>query len=297
MNYKRKKTSKKNFFDEWEFNSIISISATDPEKADSLYKEYLEKYHNDYSIITWYISNLVTLGRYEEANTILNELEETYKNDKSFLGYKDKVSALKVNIIYAKIKLLMYQEKYQEAYDLTDENFDLMINNDYDVKRVIFLCKKRLNMLNENYRTPNSYLFRQIVDYEEPDFLYHISKRHLDLYDEDNIKNELLFDCSFPIEQVVNEIKKYIPSSKVMHFGLIEDTYTFKYDNCGKFKGKTVDYFRVISLINSNTLITMYPYDDSKYSSSIDLNYLKEDKTPVKRKSMIDKFNQRYGNR
>ena len=40
----------------------------------------------------------------------------------------------------------------------------------------------------------------------------------------------------------------------------LKDTYCFYYPNCGKNrKGKSTDYFEVISLVNTANIITMYP--------------------------------------
>ena len=47
---------------------------------------YLKKYPNDYSMRTYHISNLITLGYFNEAQVELKELENDIKSDKQFLN-------------------------------------------------------------------------------------------------------------------------------------------------------------------------------------------------------------------
>ena len=60
---------------------------------------------------------------------------------------------------------------------------------------------------------------------------------------------------------------------------------------------KTIDYFTLVSLFGTNKLITMYPVEYGKNYDYIDINYLKNsinDKPKVKKRTQIDKFNQKY---
>ena len=97
-------------------------------------------------------------------------------------------------------------------------------------------------------------------------------------------------------EEIIAEMKLYIPSEQRLCYGYFEDTYTFGYDECGISNGKVVDTFRVISIADDEFHpITMYPVDIPDTIPYIDLNYTKEEKPKTKVLSQIDKFNRRWG--
>lgn len=108
--------------------------------------------------------------------------------------------------------------------------------------------------------------------------------------------NKNIFSIDFPLTKVLEEIKKYIPSSQCFHHGFFDVRYFFKYDNCGRENNKITDYFVVSCFNNSPNIITMCPSSRYQIGNCIDLNYLKNDdeKTKSKRLSQIDKFNQKY---
>ena len=192
-----------------------------------------------------------------------------------------------------KLRLLSYQEKYNELYQYCLNHLQEI--KDSDLNRTFFYSKKKVGMIDFNRREKNSYIFRQIIKYEESDFLEHI-KRHLADYNKDSDEpNACIFSSNFPIEDILKEIKKYIPSDKRLYPSDFDNLYTFKYDGCGKVNNKTTDYFKVICFHNTQDIITFYPATDCEELPYIDLNYLNTNKnTKVKRLSQTEKFNQRY---
>ena len=65
-------------------------------------------------------------------------------------------------------------------------------------------------------RSPLSsmYLYNQIVDYREKDFLSHM-KKHLADYNKDlDDPNPVIFSPDFPIDKVVKELKSIVPNDK-----------------------------------------------------------------------------------
>ena len=71
-----------------------------------------------------------------------------------------------------------------------------------------------------------------------------------------------------------------------------EDDYIFQYDNCGRDKNRVVDRFKVICFHDTDEIITMCPVFGYDGYPSVDLNYLRNEKT--KKRNMIDRFNSRY---
>ena len=59
----------KKHYDKWEFQQVAAIKDTDPIKAIEKLEKYLNEYADDYSAHSYYASNLITVGRIDEAAT------------------------------------------------------------------------------------------------------------------------------------------------------------------------------------------------------------------------------------
>ena len=105
-----------------------------------------------------------------------------------------------------------------------------------------------------------------------------------------------VFVPEFPIDMVLNEAKKYIPSDKCFCPGGIGRTYIFKYDNCGRDCYHMTDYFKVICFNNTQNIVTVTPSNLNEIKFPfVDLNYLKDkENLSVNRVSQIDKFYKKY---
>ncbi len=284
-----------NYFNQFEFKQAFSNTKDNPLKAKYMYEEYLSKYPSDYNIYTYYSVVLITLGQFDEAEKIINYVEEIANNDQNFCSRKNKLNILKQHILFNRLKLLCYQEKYHELNQLC-------VNHSKEIKcievsHVDVFCKKKIDELNFDSENTYPYLFRQINDYKESEFMDHI-KKHLANYNQNIDKpNKNIFVPNFPIDIVIEEIKKYIPSDKAMFPGFIEDSYIFKYNECGRQNNRLTDYFKVISFHKTADFITMLPVSEGKELEYVDLNYLIpiDENVNVKRLSQIQKFNNKYG--
>lgn len=282
------------YFNEWEFHQAFSFVNTNPLEAKIKYEEYLKKYPKDYSTYPYYASILITLGLFNEAEEVLKFVEITSSRDSSFSKNLTKLKFFKKNILYNRLRLLAYQDKFDELYQFSlDHLQEIKI---MDANSVFFYCKKKIGKLDLNKRDQNSYLFRQIVEYKESDFLEHIKKHMADYNKNINIPNNSIFGPDFPIHEIVEEIKKYIPSDNRLFTGYLGDLYVFKYNQCGRENNKLVDYFKVVCFHDTKDFITMCPSSDCQELPYIDLNYLiPENKNiKLKRLSQIDKFNKKY---
>jgi len=173
---------------------------------------------------------------------------------------------------------------------------NMRIINNLELTPLILLCKKKLNKLNSDPQNNIPYIYKQIIDYKESEFLKHIKKHMADYNQDVDNPNKNIFAPNFPINEIIEEIKKYIPSNKKICPGFYEDIYIFKYDYCGRADNKIVDYFKVVTFNNTTEFITMLPVENAEYLPYIDLNYLKKEDSnnKIKKLSQIDKFNQRY---
>lgn len=286
---------KANYFNKWEIKQALSNSKSDPLEAKYMLEEYLSKYPRDYTIYTYYSAVLITLGEFDKAEKVINSVEHMASKDEEFNNKLNKVDLLKKSILFNKIKLLCYQEKYKELLQLYSNN--ISETKHMDVNQIEVYCKKKMGELNINKDALYPYLFRQIIKYEESDFLNHIKKHLADYNQNVDTPNKNIFVPNFPIDIVVEEIKKYIPSDKAMFPRLIEDIYMFKYNGCGKENNKLTDYFKVVCFHNTSDFITILPVSEGRELKYVDLNYLIpiDENVKVKRLSQIEKFNNKYG--
>ena len=281
----------KTYFNVWEFKQALNLAEMDPISARVLYEQYLEKYPKDYSAYPPYCCNLITLGELDLAEKILNYVTQQAKEDSSF-KYRNKTEFFEQKLLFSKIKLLCYQKKFEELCSIYRSNpMDFIVRNLHIWTYVL----KQLGKLDIDKKDTDSYLRRQIIKYEEDDFLDHINK-HLSKYNENSDEpNGCVFEPNFPVGEVIKEIKRYIPSNKKMLQGFYEEVYIFKYNGCGRVDSRLVDYFKVVCFYDSTDFITMYPLKGNDNLPHVDLNYMvKEENGKVKRKSQIERFNQKY---
>jgi len=285
---------KNNYFNSWEFSNAVSIAKNDPIEALARYEEYSKKYPKDYTAYPYYASTLITLGKFKEAEKLLNYSMNLAYEDTKFCEDAKKIKFFNHSILYVKFRLLIYLGKYDDVLKIYEDNHDE--TKDMDLNSIDFFCRIRAGKTKGERNNFNTYLFKQVVEYREEDFLEHI-KKHLDEYNIDVEEPNLnVFVANFPIYDVINEIKKYIPSKRRICSGFYEDTYVFKYDGCGRDNNKLSDYFKVICFHDTSNFITIIPVFDCQNLPYTDLNYMvKEDiNVKVKRKSQIDKFRDRY---
>jgi len=279
---------KKKYYDESELKKILSEMTVNPYSSIEKIDNYLRRYPTDYSAHICYVNNLIVLKELKEADRLLEEIYIKVHNNRNYCSDEYRLRKFEIHYLINKIKLLAYQGKYSEILDLYNNNSQLLEN--VKMNDILLTCKMKLGRLHSD-RQLNTYLFRQIIDYQESDFLDHI-KMHLC---QCNMDDKSVFSYDFPFQRVFEEIKKYIPSDNCLYYGFESDVYVFKYDFCGRDNYKVVNYFKVICFHNTDHFITMYPSTCCDNFPYVDLNYIascEDDK--VKTLSQIDKFYRRY---
>lgn len=302
------------YYNVHEFNYARDLMDIDPYKAKEAFLLYIERYPQDYRARAYYASVLIILRELDEANRVIEDLEYEAYSNREFMADKNAIflKHFRQNITFAKIKLLFYQNKYQELYDTYFNNdkiidiykdANIYLNQDMGYFRydsLAFYVKKKLNLIPHDVNNSSyTYLYKQIINYQDEMFLDHIKKHMADFNIEADTPNKSIFKYDFPLDLVFSEIKKYIPSERCLYSGLVEDTYVFKYDSCGWNNNKMVNYFKIVCFHGTSEFITMCPTKTGEYFPYIDLNYMNAnintDSVKVKRRSQIDKFNKKYG--
>lgn len=285
---------KKLYYNRLEFDKIIKISKIDPKTAISLFKKYIEDYSYDYSSITYYIFELITICEFVEADDEIKELESRFKKGLLYKDDSKRSMLLEHDIKLCKLKLYLNAGLMKKAVELYSDNYNEFscLNN-----KVKFYMKKLRGELDLNRRSPNSYEFRQIVKYDELDFKNNLKICQYNSNESDEEIKPKHFNHDFPLDDVIKEVKKKMSIDNRLCHGYVDNMYVFKYDHCGRDGNKSVDYFKVTTLCYSTDIIAMYPSSGCEFLPYVDLNYLKEkeeSRSLIKRPSQIDKFRQRY---
>ena len=151
------------YFNKIEFKHALSFVETNPSLARIKFEEYLKKYPKDYSAYTYYASVLITLKELDKAEYVLNSMDFLSRNDKNYANKLDKIHLNTINSISSRLRLLSYQEKYKELYQLYQQYYKEIQN--MDMAPLIFYCQKQLGMIAPEKREKHPYIFRQIASY------------------------------------------------------------------------------------------------------------------------------------
>ena len=264
----------KEYFNEYEYRKICAIRDINPTLAEQLYIEYLEKYPNDYFARCSYIDQLVTLNKLCDARENLYELNEEISKDEYFKYVeKDKMHHFKYKMQYTIIRLLMYEENYTEALRQIMEYKCKFLEGEVNFKLARIICLRKLGKLNQLKINNITYVVYQFLNYSEEALMNHIKCHFAEKSGKEELNN--YFTADFPIDEVVNEVRKYIPSENAILTGTVDSTYYFKYDSCGRYERKIENFFKVVCFYKTDKIITMYPIDYGENLPYIDLNYMK----------------------
>ena len=285
----------KDHYNEYKYKKIKNIKDTNPVLAEQLFVGYLDEYPGDYFAKCSYIDQLVTLNKLKEAREKLNELSEIISKDGYFKYVeKEKMHSFRYKMQYTIIRLLMYEENYYEALRQIMEYKCKFLEGEVNFELAKIICLRKTGKLDQTKLDTITYVVHQFLNYSEEDLLNHI-KCH---FAEKSRKEEMnsYFTYDFPIEEIVNEVRKYIPSEKAIFTGIEDSSYFFKYDSCGKYERKVENFFKVVCFYKTDKIITMYPVDYGEDLPYVDLNYMKQEEKYIddrKTSNQLSKFYKR----
>lgn len=275
----------KNLYNNYILGNIMKHYKYEPFNVVEQLEEYIRDYPKDSAGYIYYAKMLIDIGNFDIAEQVLDFIDKTFPQAR----YEETK--------YYRVRLLMLTNRYEEAKEVFDKYKNEIMHRDpqNEIFEIVYdaITNKSLK---RNYE--NRYLVNQMIEYRYEDFLKHIKKHMADSNKDSDNPNAVIFASDFPIDLILEEVKKYVPSDKRIFFSYNNDFYVFKYDNNGRINNKVVDYFRIVALHDTDNFITMYPLDSGAYLPYIDLNYLKDEKekSSVKKLSRVDKFNQKYSN-
>ena len=191
------------------------------------------------------------------------------------------------------MKLLLYTGRYRKLYELMRDNYGKY--NDKAVNATYLYAKKKMGVPLTKEDVYQTYLSQQIFDYSDEELSKCLDKHFMS--ENTNDKNEAVFASDIKKEEILKEVRVNLNPEKKYCTGLLEDTYYFKLDYCGKNENGTCNFFTVKCFADSNKIITIYPTKNGEYFDYEDINYIRTNKSETKPKqlSRVDKFKQRYG--
>ncbi len=279
------------YFNLTEFDGIMKIFNEDKQLAKDKFEAYMNEYPEDYYAKSNYALLLIDLREFDKANDMLEKIIVGSKHSHHFNQTGERNIAfisLKQNLVHIKARLLAISKSYRELLDYMQNNplyFDSL-----DVSQIQYFCENKLGILEQKSSIP-SYRFNQCCNYSEEEFLNHTSKH---VSGDDEPEGDGAFNENFPIKEVIQEIKKYIPSENHYCQGFFERIYYFKYENCGHSSGKITDYFKIVCIEDTDHFLTAYPIIGNESLPYVDLNYMQKKDNNAKRLSRIELFNKKY---
>ena len=249
----------------------IELKLGNVEKAKSLFVSVVERNHD--------LKGMVELGRlyetlkdYDQARQIFESLLKTNKKYTAIIelgkleyssGNTYKAKEYLLSLLDSPVEKYSYrlltimeikQSNYIEAFMLIKE----AIEKGYDINPdiLIFISKKLNVLLNIDYQSYKySYTMGQEVEYDDFLAMDHITERH--------IKQNRDFKDDIDVFQLFNDLKNDLNKEYKISKLNFNDIYVIPYKGIGSY-GR--NYLKVITLPNSNEIITMYPVY-SKYEN------------------------------
>ncbi len=277
---------KKKYYDEIYFKKIMQMAEDfQLRRALNEFQKYFEVYPNDLSGKAYYVDTLIKNNDLETAEEVLVSVEN-YINNTTPMESKE-------NMIMVKVKLLCIQKRYQESYDLLKNNLRIFYKRGWHYNSLMTFLREKLGILTyEDYKQGRGYLNSQILSYDEKKAIEYIKKH------QNKEENEpLQFVSDFPLEKIFHDVRRTLPIKKRFNPNAFQNAYIFKYPANGYIFGRLVNYFQVITLLDSNEIIMMRPFENKGKEHFIDMVSDEIEESPkLKRVSQIEKFNHRYGN-
>ena len=304
----------KDYFNRHEYVKIINMIEYDVFAARDMVEKYIEQYPLDYSAYCVYANTLVETGRFKEAEEILELAEYKSKRQKKYiessrskLFYKD--------LVFARMRIFAHTGRLYQFLDACGDNKEILLDANINLSLAITCFAHETDLTRKNRDEVFGYTAKQYIEYREEELKRNIIELHSEAgISEDNNRLTGMFYRDFPLDEVIEEVKKYIPSDKVHYDGMVNNAYYFRYDSNGKCAGnrdrnktktynkdeirlQDTNYFKVLVFEKNNKIFDIYPCENTKGFEYVDLNYLKEKTEPkAEKKDKVALFYKKYPN-
>lgn len=252
-----------------------AINEKNINKAKVVLKGYLEFDSKDPEFSSILAKIYTQEGDFKTACQILKEQNPNY-----FCIFEELVQVYIKLQKYDKLYNLWKKSKDRNFQDITSKK-QLAKANDYLRRTSVFLK----SFMNKGIKIPPnlSYQEQQYLKYDYIKALEHIKERHTSF---NNIPNEntiSIFFNNYDIEELLLAASRNIEFEKreiKMNWDF-SDTYIFFFKKIGRDENntRTLNYFRIATIPNTNKIITMFPVFNRQSSSLCHIS--KEDRLSV----------------
>ncbi len=275
----------KKYYDKERFDKIFTRKRNNSyDVILAEFESYLTDFPYDAYAINEYLSLCVKLNQLARMEPYMNgdELHTRYTDEKDRLLFK-----------HVKLKYYSYMHMFENCYTLLNEIKDIPktpIAGFYQVN-LNFYLRFKLGLLKASEYQTKTYLFQQIIDYDIERAANHIQKHIASIE-----KGNGTFIRSIHLADFLEQIQKKLPNEKHFNTLYFSNKYCFKSSNLGYIDGDYINLSEVITLDDTNQIITMYPLKNIDNIPVIDISapILEGEPNKIKRKSQIEKFNERY---
>ncbi len=246
--------------------------------------EDYEKARETYLKIDELCSGKELVGTYN-----IGKMEYKLKNYDRALEYLNKVEFSKQQqqqtLEFYKMLILLKKGKYAKAYNKCSK-----IDRSYfigDIKNEAYFAKiflrKKMNLV--EYANPyvDSYVKRQIIDYNKEEALEVIDRLH------QRGEETSAFNKDINLEELMEEIPMLIKQGNAsLRKNLFIELYQIEYPNIGYTNNGVTNYFNV-SILPTGEILSMYPCD-----KTITYQGNTETKKVMQKSNRIEEFNRKY---
>ncbi len=267
----------KNYFNTAYYNKILKlVKSHQLEKALIESQKYIKNYPYDLCGYACLTDIFIKMGNFYEASLLLEEGKRVFN-----LNMKKDIKEF---FLWIELKLLCCQKKYIECFILLQKYTPFL--ETIDTSYLNIFLRKKLDL--PFCSSKDAYLIKQIKDYNEDEALAHI-KKHEYLSD-----NPSEFVQDFPLEEIFFKLRNILPGKTKLYDSALSDVYMFKYTANGHISYSLTDYFEVVTLPDSNEIITMYPHKNPEKRFFTDLTSDFDNYLSLKRINQVTKFYQKY---
>ncbi len=211
-------------------------------------------------------------------------LEDNVEEEKYYLeqaiNYNKDIGTYNLALFY------MRHNNYEEARELINS-----IGEDYFNSNIHHMRQIQVILGIPIPSEYSSYTINQLKNYDR-DLAYEHIKFH-----QEGVEYNSFFKKDIDINELMMDAISKIQNMKPGYYDVFEH-YIIECPNCGEINEENLDYYKVLIIPGTKNIITMYPVANNNPFAE---NYIVKDKKEiylkkekVKRKSQIDKFNERY---
>lgn len=253
------------------------------QKSKKILKSVKNKTKEENIFLTYELAYIYFLEHnFSEAKRLLNQiLTQGNKNNALFLLAKilfleeDLVSVKRIlsSLInnsdhFKRVQwLLIYIDILEGKYGDAFLKLGKVSNKDRDYDFVYIYLKSKLNMIETSLSNSSlSYSGSQIVSYNKNKAIEHIVK-----HKEENNKKEKhsVLSPDVDVKEIINNIEN--KSLKLIGRNIF-DTYIMRFPNAGRnYLGEKTNYLKIITVIGTKNVITMFPYANTDFELDLDM--------------------------